>query len=54
MHNVLLWIGFIIGITGLVVSLKQYLGPDIPIHDSPFIDAFVPPVECEQHDTIDD
>jgi len=37
-----------LALIGLVISLKEYLGPDIPIHDSPYIDAFVPPVENEK------
>lgn len=44
----------ITALIGLVLALKEWFGPDISIHDSPLIDAFVPPVEHENGDTIDD
>jgi hypothetical protein len=48
MNEILLTILGIIGITGLVISLKEYLGPDIPIYTTHHIDTFVPPVEYER------
>ena len=44
----------ITALIGLVLALKEWFGPDIPIQYTPYIDAFVPPVECEQHDIVDD
>ena len=53
MDNILLYIAGFISTIGLVMSLKMFLGPDIPLHQSPMINAFLPPVEEEnQNDDI--
>jgi hypothetical protein len=49
----MLYIAFIVSIAGLALSLKQWFGPDIPIQQSPWFQAF-PQVEGENENDEND